>query len=455
MSPHGTWLLEEESFVHLNHALMSAVLNGDLPRQVLEKIVLEHLAALCPVCRQEIESFDWRQYRGGAPVTASYGSCLDRVVQVTRTTAADIENAHQQARRWLAELRRSPAEERAAKVARAHSRFRGDLFADLLVEEARSHLPGDPWEAFSWADTALAVHRNTPGIDSRPEVLVRILGHRGNALRATGRLTDAAAELHLARKILDRAGVTDLMISAELDNLEASLRKDRRELKEAERLLHRAILLYGMLGETVLRARAGIKLSVVYYDQDKLDDAILAAENAVRSLSIKEHPDLLLFARFNLARSLEGQNEPRKALSLLDEDHELQERLFDPQIKLRVIWLRGKIDRAFGRVNEALEKLESVRQGFIDVGIGFDAAMVSLELSLLLLERGETARVKQIAQEAFQIFSAQAVHRETFSSLKIFRDAAVAETLTAATVQKVHAHLRTVGALPVDLSSAS
>lgn len=441
--------------MHLNHRLMLAVLDGDLPREALEKIVLEHLAALCPTCRQEIETFDWRQYRREVPGPAAYSPYFARVAAAARTSAVGFERARRQAQRWLTELRRVAPEERAGKVERAHSRFRGDVFGELLVEEAKSHLPGNPWEAFAWADAAFAAHRRTPGVESRPEVLVRILAHRGNSLRAIGRLNDAAADLHKARKTLDTAKVTDLSVAAELDSLEASLRKDRRELQEAERLLLRAILLYGMLGETILRARTEVQLSPVYYDQGKVAEAIQVAGNAAEALSIEDNSVLYLLARFNLARGLEAHGEPVQAQVVLDDEAALQGEYLDPQMKLRVTWLRGKIDLALGRPDEAVEKLEAARKGFIEVGIGYDVAMVSLELALLLLDRGETARVKQIAQEAFQVFSSQAVHREAFSSLKLFRDAAVAETLTAATVQKLKAHLRKVGALPVDQGKAS
>lgn len=441
--------------MHLNHRLMLAVLDGDLPREALEKIVLEHLAALCPICRQEIETFDWRRYRREVPGPAAYSPYIARVAESARTSAVGLERARRQARRWLAELRRSPAEERAGKVERAHSRFRGDVFAELLVEEARSHLPGDPWGAFAWADAALAAHRRTPGVESRPEVLVRILGHRGNALRATGRLTDAAADLHQARKTLDTARVTDLSVAAELDSLEASLRKDRRELGEAERLLHRAILLYGMLGEVSLRARTEVVLSTVHFHQDRPEDAMRAVTSALRDLSVETEPQLYLSARYSLARALEALGEPRKALALLDEDRELQEEHFQDSWKAGVGYLRGTILAALGHKEAAMERLEDSRRVFIAESLTFDLGIVSLELALLLLERGETARVKQIAQEAFQVFSSQAVHREAFSSLKLFRDAAVAETLTAATVRKLGAHLRKVGTLPVDPGKAS
>ncbi len=441
--------------MHVTHELLLAVLDEKIPRRVLEEIVMDHLAALCPICCQEIETFDWRKYRREVPGPSIYTPVVARAAQAVRTSAVGVERARRQGLRWLRELDRTLAEDRAGKVERAHTRFRGDVFAELLVEKARSHLPADPWEAFSWADAALAAHRRTPGIESRPEVLVRILGHRGNALRATGRLNEAAVDLGRARKVLDTDKVTDLSIAAELDSLEASLRKDRRELREAERLLLRAILLYRLLGESVLRARTEVKLCTVYFHQGREEEAVHAATRALEDLSPSGDTVLYLSARYNLARALEALDEPDKALALLDEDHESQQEHFAESLQLNVTWLRGRIDRALGRPDASIDKLELVRQGFIATGVAYDVAMVSLELALVLLDRGETARVKQIAQEAFQVFSTQSVHREAFSSLKIFHDAALAETLTIATIEKIRAHLRKVGTVPVDQESTS
>ena len=139
----------------------------------------------------------------------------------------------------------------------------------------------------------------------------------------------------------------------------------------------------------------------------------------------------------------------------MDEDRTLQQAHLGESWKASVAYLSGKIDIALGRSKDAAEKLEAAREVFVAKGLTFDLALVSLELALLLLDRGETARVKQIAQEAFQVFSTQSVHREAFSSLKIFHDAALAETLTVATVEKIHGHLRKVGTLPFDQNTTS
>lgn len=436
--------------MHVTHELLLAVLDGKLPRKVLEEIVKEHLAALCPTCRQELETFDWRRYRREVPHPSLYSAHFERVAESVRGRSREHRHALQEAERWLVELRKVPAEDRRGKVERAHKRFRGELFADLLVEEARSHLPEDPWGAHVWADAAAEVQRRTPGFDKSTGIAVRILGHRGNALRAMGWLNDAAADLAAARRLLEDRPVTDLSICAELDCLEGSLRKDQRKLAVAESLLHRAVFLYRLLGETELRARTEVKLGLVYYDRENAQEAVRANESALVDLSVQETPELYAYTRFNLARSFEALGEPQEALALLGQDEELRHKYFDRLSNLRATWLRGKIARALGRSREAERLLTAAREGFVELGVGYDVAMVSLELALILLERGAMRRVQEIAREALRIFGSQHVHPEALASLKVFRDAAVGERLTAHTVEKILRHFKEAGLKPPD-----
>jgi hypothetical protein len=60
----------------------------------------------------------------------------------------------------------------------------------------------------------------------------------------------------------------------------------------------------------------------------------------------------------------------------------------------------------------------------------FDYALVSLELSVLLLERNRTAEVRALAEEMLPIFRTQSVEQETLAALRLFCDAAQREAAT-------------------------
>lgn len=395
--------------------LLSSLLGGKPPREALDELLAEGGDAFGRGRAAAEEGRDDRV----VPHPSLYGFRVQRVAANLERKSREHGLAFEEARAWLAELRRVPMEDRRGEVERFRTRFRGEVFAELLVEEAQSHLPEDPWAAHGWADLASDIRRRSLGFDEENGVGVRIFAHRGNAHRAMGRLTDAAADLHFARRLLETSAVTDLSVYAELDRLEGSLRKDQRDLVAAENLLHRAICLYRILGESELRARTEITLGANYYNLSRTDEAVRTAESALADLSFGVTPYLYLAGRYNLALALVDLGEHRRALTLLEEDRPLQEGHFERLTKLRVTWLRGRISHALGRPERAVEHLTAAREGFIEAGIGYDVAMVSLDLVLALRDLGRLNRVRQIAAEALHLFRSQHIPRETLASLRI------------------------------------
>jgi hypothetical protein len=75
-------------------------------------------------------------------------------------------------------------------------------------------------------------------------------------------------------------------------------------------------------------------------------------------------------------------------------------------------------------------------------GIGYDAALVSLDLAVLYLRQGRRAEVRRIAEEMTPLFQAQDVHREALAALILFQEAACQDRLTAERALEVAAYLR-------------
>ena len=111
--------------------------------------------------------------------------------------------------------------------------------------------------------------------------------------------------------------------------------------------------------------------------------------------------------------------------------------------QLRLSWLQGKIAAGLGRSEEAERIFLEVRDGFLAQGIGYDAAMVSIEdLALLYVREGRVADVKRLAEEIFPIFQAQDVHREAVAALMLFQEAARQEQLTVQSVREYARYLQ-------------
>ncbi|HTG32938.1 MAG TPA: hypothetical protein VLB76_08390 [Thermoanaerobaculia bacterium] len=86
--------------------------------------------------------------------------------------------------------------------------------------------------------------------------------------------------------------------------------------------------------------------------------------------------------------------------------------------------MEGRIAAGLGDRSGARRSFGDARREFAGRGMAYDAALVSLELAVLLIEQGETAEVRELAEEIPEIFRARDVHRETLAALAVFQAAA-------------------------------
>src|SRR5207237_5522758 len=96
-----------------------------------------------------------------------------------------------------------------------------------------------------------------------------------------------------------------------------------------------------------------------------------------------------------------------EARAQLEMDEDLYRRFPEPWVELRVAWLRGDIAAGTGDVLTAERAYRETRDGFVAQGIGYDAAMASLDLAVLYLRQGRTDEVRRLAEEMLPIFQAQ------------------------------------------------
>ncbi len=74
--------------------------------------------------------------------------------------------------------------------------------------------------------------------------------------------------------------------------------------------------------------------------------------------------------------------------------------------------------------------------------MGYDAALVSLDLALLFAQEGCHEDLKRLASELMPIFEARDVHREAIVALLMFRQACEEERVTVDLVRQFAAYLR-------------
>jgi tetratricopeptide (TPR) repeat protein len=109
---------------------------------------------------------------------------------------------------------------------------------------------------------------------------------------------------------------------------------------------------------------------------------------------------------------------------------------------IRLRWVEGKIANDLERFEEAEPALREARDAFVERGIGFDAALVSLDLAALYARQGRTEEVKRLATEMVPIFESRDVHEEALAALLLFKEAAEAERVTLGLLDQIAAYLK-------------
>jgi hypothetical protein len=74
--------------------------------------------------------------------------------------------------------------------------------------------------------------------------------------------------------------------------------------------------------------------------------------------------------------------------------------------------------------------------------MGYDAALVSLDLAILYAREHRTAELKRLAAEMAPIFESRDVHREAMAAFLMFRNACEEERMTVELATQLAVQLR-------------
>ena len=85
--------------------------------------------------------------------------------------------------------------------------------------------------------------------------------------------------------------------------------------------------------------------------------------------------------------------------------------------------------------------LEQVRWDFTVRNLPYNAALSSLDLSVLLLQEGRTGEVRELALVLGWIFTAKGIAPEALAALQLFCDAARQEAATVELARQVRAEI--------------
>jgi tetratricopeptide (TPR) repeat protein len=242
-------------------------------------------------------------------------------------------------------------------------------------------------------------------------------------------LRQAEEALRKAEEHHERGG-EDAYLGAEILGFKSSLRNSQGRYMEAAALLDPAIRIYREAKDRHREGRTIIKKASSLSYAGKNAHAIRLVRQGLAKIDIFEEPRLLVSARHNLIGYLNDLGRHEEALRALAETRGLYLQLGERSILVRLRWLEGKILRDLGRADEAETAFREVRDEMIGLSLGLDAALVSLELAMILLERGDTGELKRLAAEMIPVFESRDDHQKALAAFLLFQKAAEAEQVT-------------------------
>lgn len=399
---------------HLSLEVMAKWLAGDLEPEILQNQVVPHLVAGCSVCRDRYDEVQ--------RLKEEVGHWDERVAVFEGLEAPGL----------VAELTSLPFDEQIGRIDE-DPRFQSWAVCQLLLRKSLDAAFEEPSHAVNLAELgSLIAQRLGPAYDMSWvfDLQARADACLGNARRVLGELRSAETAFRRAEACLAQSSTGSPQVRAEVLDLKASLRRDQKRLDEAFHLLEEASALSVATGDEHALGTALLKKAKILEETGDLEAAVDLLRKAAEKIDPARSERLSVYALHNLVWTLTTAGRHDEAMEMLPGVQERFRRFARPMDFLRLRWAEGRLATGLGRRDEAEMTFLAVRQEFLRHGMGYDAALVSLDLAILYAQDRRTEELKRLSAEIGPIFEARDVHREALAALVLFREACQDERLT-------------------------
>lgn len=397
-------------------------------------------AAAAPAMRDEPRP---AAIESGSDEACSYEITFDRVFARIGALDRKLRHERSEAPELLATLRPHPMARRMLML-RNSERFHSAGLCELLIEESWTQRFRDTAWTRESAELAVAIAEelNPQRYDLKlvEDLRTRAWAHLGNA-RRIGTNLGGAEEAFIEAERRWGCGSGSASELARLLDFRAALRSDQGLFEEADVLLDQAVMLYEEEQDHHHLGLVLINKGVVRGHLDDFEGAIELLRCALPFVDHEREPRALVVAVHNLVYFLNHFGRSREALAVLVQWRFLYLESGDRNILLRLHWLEGMIARNLERFDQAEGSLREAQRGFIEQEIGFDAALVSLDLASLYLRQGRHGEVRELVHDMLPIFRSQDVHREAAAALIIFCQAVKRDRVSLSLVSEVSGFL--------------
>jgi tetratricopeptide (TPR) repeat protein len=430
---------------HPDRKTLERFLEDGLPEG--ESRVLQRHLFLCPVCEERMIAL----LPGPLSSPPAFSDGPRRLIQPLLTgqragiasRRCALAAARLRAPELWRELEPNPQERRRSMIWE-DSRFQSWGLFELLVERARQAVLADPRRAEDLLRLALDVaeqlrpEEHGPG--SGEAAKARAWAWLGNASRVLGDFRQAEAAFQTAELYFSRSWL-DPLDEALLLELKAPLRRAQHRFEEALELLEDAIAIYREVNEPHFQGRALLVKGLALRYKGDLKGSSDCFRTSLFLLDGTREPRLLVSGQYNLIGCLQDAGRNSEALALIPEARKMIEQAGTQADLMRLRWLEGRVLASLGRLAEAEEALAEVRETFVEDGVAFDAALVSLDLATVYLRQDRPFETKLLAAEILPVFQSREIYQEALASLIVFHKAAEREQLTLGLVEEIATYL--------------
>ena len=426
--------------LHPSHEELEGFYQGRLGAPESRNIV-RHLLGGCDSCK-EASTRLWAENLGSrtsldSRPRADYAAAFDRAADRAVMTAAALEHERRAAPALLEELGRHPPE-RQELLVRNSATYQTYGLCEFVLRRAFEEGFREPSVAVRWARLGVQLSELVEAGQYGDLIVVDLRGHAwailGNAHRNASQLTEARKALTFASELLEQ-GTGDPSEKARLHRFESMLEATERRYPEALTANQRALAIHRRLGDLHL---VGRDLSQEAFIRAQLQDeetAIGLWEEALEKLEAGREPRMIQVVRHSLAVSYINTgrlSEADRELTRLRPEYVANGHTVD---LLRCDWAMGQLRAAQGRAWEAEEFFTHVRDGFVELEIPVDAALVSLDLAQALFDQGKVGKMRQCLSEAIPILRGLGIHREAIAALTFLKKTADMDQVTEVVIR--------------------
>ena len=411
---------------HPSQEMLDAFSNGSLASQATRAVVA-HLVGGCSECRQKMALLTpwFDPAHEEVEISAELDAAYDAAISAAYAAAlAKVGGSRPSARAPRgAEGLPLPGEPGFATPEVCETLLNRSF--ELRFSDARAMLQ----LAEMAAQSAQEIDPEAYGAENAADLQARAWAEVANAHRVLG-------ELPMAERVMTRAvdcrsrGTGDARLLARLSDLAASLACAQRRFEQAFRLMDIAYSIYQKLGDTHAAGKVLISRGLyVGFTGDPLEGIRLLAHGLDFIDRVRE-PKLAFVALHNIVMMRVELGEYAEARRTLRQMKPLYERYHDELNDMKVRWMEGRIADGLGEIEEAEAALVEARDRFDQAGLGYRAALVSLDLVSVWLRQGRTSEIRQLVAELLVTFRAVGVEREAIAGILLLRDAVESEQAT-------------------------